>query len=159
MSGCDKCSCNGKVETKSTEDDKPNNTPPVIRFQFCDVSPPLSQEADGFQLLIDSGPSNHFIGLDLIRGVESRMLKYTMMKTPMGITAARNNVLRGTAQGILLVVVHGTYDALRTVKLLVVLVPGLKKNYFRVRPQLRKASKQSLNRRVYLSILEPLVFN
>ena len=48
----------------------------------------------------------------------------------MEITAAGNNVLRGTAQGILLVVVRSTDDALRTVKLPMVLVPGLKINLF-----------------------------
>ena len=60
------------------------------------------------------------------------MLEYTRVKTPMEITAASNNVLHGAAQGILLliVVVHGTYDALRTVKLPIVLVPGLKKTIF-----------------------------
>ena len=37
-------------------------------------------------------------------------------------------MLRGTAQGILLVVVRGTDDAMRTVKLYIVFVPGLKTN-------------------------------
>ena len=47
----------------------------------------------------------------------------------MVITTAGNNVLRCTAQGILLVVVvRGTDDGLRTVKLPIVLVPGLKRN-------------------------------
>ena len=48
----------------------------------------------------------------------------------MEITAAGNKVLRGTARRILLVVVRGTDDALRTVKLPIVLVPGLKRNIF-----------------------------
>ena len=48
----------------------------------------------------------------------------------MKITAVGNNVLRGTVQGILLVVVRGTDDALKTVKLPIVLVPGLKRNTF-----------------------------
>ena len=46
----------------------------------------------------------------------------------MVITTAGNNVLRGTAQGILLVVVRSTDDGLRTVKLPIVSVPGLKRN-------------------------------
>ena len=50
MIGCDKCSRNGKVESKTTEDDEPNNTPPGIGFSFAMCHPPLSQEADGFQL-------------------------------------------------------------------------------------------------------------
>ena len=62
----------------------------------------------------------------------------------MKITATGNNVLRGTAQGILLIVVRGTDDALRRVKLSIVLVPGLNKVCFQVRPQLRKASKELL---------------
>ena len=48
----------------------------------------------------------------------------------MKITVARNDVLRGTAQGIFLVVVRGIDDGLRTVKLPIVLVPGLKIIFF-----------------------------
>ena len=92
--------------------------------------PPLSQEADGFQLLVDSGSSKHFIDPELIPGVESRMQEYTRIDPPMVITTAGNNVLRGTAQGILLVIVRGIDDGLRTVKLPIVLVPGLKRNLF-----------------------------
>ena len=50
------------------------------------------------------------------------MLEYTRIEPPTEITAAENNVLRGTAQGILLVVVHRTDGALRTVELPIVLV-------------------------------------
>ena len=78
-----------------------------------------------FQRLVDSGWSKHFIDPELIRGLESRMLKYTGIETPMEITAAGDSVLRGTAQSILLVVVPGTDDILRTVKLSIVLVPAL----------------------------------
>ena len=130
MTGCNKCSCNGKSESKSLEDDEANNTPPGIGFSFAMCHPPISQEADGFQLLVDSGSSKHFIDPELIRGVESRMQEYTRIEPPIEIIAAGNNVLRGTAQGILLVVVRGTDDALRTVKLAIVLVPGLKRNIF-----------------------------
>ena len=50
----------------------------------------------------------------------------------MQVRAAADNVLRGTSQGILLVVVHGTDDVLRKLKLtiLVVPVPGLKREIF-----------------------------
>ena len=99
MTGCDKCSCNGNVESKSTEDDEPSNTPPGIEFSFAMCYLPLSQAADGFQLLVDSGSSKHFIDPKLVRGVESRMQECTRIKPPMEITAAGNNVLRGTAQG------------------------------------------------------------
>ena len=58
------------------------------------------------------------------------MPEYTRIQPPMEITAAGDNVLRGTAQGILLVVVCGTNNVLRTVKLPVVLVPGLKRELF-----------------------------
>ena len=47
MTRCDKCSCNGKVESQSTEDDEPNNTPPGIGFSFAMYHPPLFQEAGG----------------------------------------------------------------------------------------------------------------
>ena len=99
---------------------------PVLR---C-ITPPLSQEADGFQLLVDLGSSKHFIDPDLIREVDSRMQEYARIEPPMEITAAGNNVLRSAAQGILLIVVRGTDDALRTVKLPIALVPGLKRNLF-----------------------------
>ena len=129
VTGCDKCSCNGKVESKTTDDDKPNNTRPGTEFSFAMCHPPLFQEADDFKLLVDSGPSKDFIDPELIRGVESRMQEYTRIEPPMEITTAGNNVLRGTAQGILLVVVRGADDTLRTVKPpILVLVPRLKRN-------------------------------
>ena len=87
------------------------------------------------------------------------MLEYTKIEPPMEITTSGNNVLRGTAQGILLVVARGTDGALRTVKLFILLVPGLKGNIFSSSPQLKKALKQSENRRAHLSILNLLLFN
>ena len=86
--------------------------------------PPLFQEVDGFQLLVDSALSRHFIDPELIRGAESRMLEYTSIEPPMKIRATGDNVLRGPAQGILLGVVRSTDDVLRTVKLTIVLLPG-----------------------------------
>ena len=40
VTGCDKCSCDGKVESKTTGDDEPNNTPPGIgsSFAMCPLS-------------------------------------------------------------------------------------------------------------------------
>ena len=64
----------------------------------------------------------------------------TRIQPSIEITAAGNNVLRGTAQGILLVVVRGTDDALRTVKLPKVLVPGLKRNIFSSSTSAKKGS-------------------
>ena len=61
----------------------------------------------------------------------------------MEITAAGNNVLRGTAQGVLLVVVRGTDDALRTVKLPIVLVPELKRNLFSSSAAAKKGVKNN----------------
>ena len=145
VTGCDKCHFNGKVEIKTTEDDKPNNAPPGIGFSFAMCHPPLSQEADGFQLLVDSGSSKHFIDPELIHGVKSRMQEFTRLEPLMNITTAGNNVLRGTTQGMLLVVVRGTDDALRTVKLPITLVPGLKiKIYSPVRLQQRKKGVKTI---------------
>ena len=45
------------------------------------------------------------------------MLEYTSIELPVEIAAAGHNVLRGTAQNILLVVVRGTDNVLRTVKM------------------------------------------
>ena len=58
--------------------------PPGIGFSFACCHPPLSDEADGFQMLVYSGSSNHFVDLKLIRGVESRMLSYTEIKPSDG---------------------------------------------------------------------------
>ena len=108
MTGCDKCSCNRKVENECMEIDDEPNTPPGIGFSFVICHPPLSQEADSFQLLVDSGSSKHFIDPELMRGVESSMFEYTRIELPMEITVAGDNVLRGTARGILLAVRRGT---------------------------------------------------
>ena len=43
------------------------------------------------------------------------MQEYIRIELPIDITDAGNDVLRGTAQGILLIVVRGTFYALRTV--------------------------------------------
>ena len=124
MTGCDKCSCNRKVENKCTEIVDEPNTSSGMGFSFAMCHSPLSYEADGSQLLVDSGSSKHFIDPELIRGVESRMLEYTRIESPMERTVAGDNVLRGSVQGIFLVVVRGTDDVLRIVKLPIVLVPG-----------------------------------
>ena len=58
------------------------------------------------------------------------MLEYARIEPLMEITAAGDNVLSGTAQGILLVVVRATDDVLRTVKFPIVVVPGIKRSSF-----------------------------
>ena len=58
------------------------------------------------------------------------MLKYTEIEHSMEIRAAGDKILRGTAQGILLVVVHDTGNVLRKVKMPIVLVSRLKRNLF-----------------------------
>ena len=72
------------------------------------------------------------------------MLENTRIGPPMEITAAGNNVLHGTAHGILLVVVHGTDDTLRAVKLPIVLVPGLKRNILSSSASVKKSVKTSI---------------
>ena len=72
----------------------------LAEFSFAMCHPPLSQEADGFQLLVDSRWSKHSIDPKLICGVESKMLEHKRIEPPMEVRAAGNNVLRGTAQGI-----------------------------------------------------------
>ena len=81
-------------------------------------------------MLVDFGFFKTFVDPKLIRRVESRMQDYTEINPPMEIKAMDHNTLFGTAQGILLVVVRDTQDLCRTVKLPLVLVPGLKRNIF-----------------------------
>ena len=70
------------------------------------------------------------------------MLEYTRIEPPMEIIATGDNVLRGTAQGILIVVVHGTDDVLETAKIPVVVVPGLKRNIFFISAAAQKGVKK-----------------
>ena len=58
------------------------------------------------------------------------MQDYTRISPPMEIKAAGHNTLLDIAQGTLLVVVRDTQDICRTVKLSIVLVPGLGRNLF-----------------------------
>ena len=81
-------------------------------------------------MLVDSGSSKHFVDPKLVPRVETRMQDYTQIDPPMEIKAAGHNTLLGIAQGTLLVVVRDTQDICRTVKLPIVLVPGLGQNLF-----------------------------
>ena len=55
--GCKSCCCsNGKVAKKSNKESEVEYSPPPgIGFSFACYHPPLSQRADGFQMLVDSG--------------------------------------------------------------------------------------------------------
>ena len=120
------CYSNGKVARKSNESKVEYSPPPDLGFSFaCCHSPPFSHQADGFQVLVDSGSSKHFVDPKLVHRVESRMQDYNQINPPMEIKAAGHNTLFGIAQGTLLVVVCDTLDVCRTVKLPIVLVPGL----------------------------------
>ena len=130
VSGCEKYSCNIKVKNKCTEIDNESNTPPDIGFSFDMCHPPLSQEADGFQLLVDSRSLKYFIDPESIRSMESRTLEYTRMQPPVEIRAAGGNVLPCTAQGIFTSRSKRYRRRLEDRQISVVLVPGLKKNIF-----------------------------
>ena len=71
------------------------------------------------------------------------MFEYTRIEPPMEIIYAGDNVSCGATRGILLLVVRGTDDVLRKVKLSIVLKPEL--NIFLVRQQLKKVSVIALN--------------
>ena len=68
------CQCKGETDSDESNDESYFSSPGIgLSFAMC--HPPLSQETDGSQLLVDLGSSNHFIDPELIiRGVESRML-------------------------------------------------------------------------------------
>ena len=103
---------------------------PGTGFSFACCHPPLFHQADGFQMLVDSGSAKHFVDPKLVHRVASRMQDYTQIRAPMEIKAAGHNTLFGIAQGTLLVVVRDTQDVCRTIKLPIVLVPGLGRNLF-----------------------------
>ena len=130
--GCKSCCCsNGKIAKKSNEESQVKYSPPPgigLSFTYC--HPPLSHQTDGFQMLVDSGPSKYFVDPKLVHEVESTMQVYTPIDPPMKIKAAGHNTLFGVAQGTLLLVVRDTQDICRTVKLPMVLVPGLGQNIF-----------------------------
>ena len=128
---CKSCCCsNGKIAKKSNESAVEYSLPPGIGFSFACCHLPLSHQAGGFQMRVDSGSSKHFVDPKLIRRVENRMLDDTEINPQMEIKAADHNTIFGTAQGILLVIVGDTQNVCRTVKLLIVLVPGLERNLF-----------------------------
>ena len=100
--------CKYKGENNSHESNGESYSPPPGRFSFAMCHSSLSHQIDGFQLSIDSRSPKHFIDPELMRRVESRLLEYTRLEPPKEIRAAADNVLLGTAQGILLVEVRGT---------------------------------------------------
>ena len=124
------CCSNGKTPKKSNESEVEYSPPPGIGFSFACCHLPLSHQADGFHISVDSESSKHFVDPKLIRGIETRMLAYTEINPPMEIKAADHNTLFGTARGILLVLVRDTLDVCRTVKLPTIRVPGLGRNIF-----------------------------
>ena len=138
---CKSCWCNGKIAKKSNKSEAEYSPPPGIGFCFVCCHLPLSYQAERFQILVGSGSFKHFEDPKLIRGVETRMLAYTKINLLMEIKAVGYNTLFGTAQDILLVLVRDTQDVCRTVKLPIVLVPGLGRNIFLQLWEFKKVSK------------------
>ncbi|CAN0360431.1 unnamed protein product, partial [Ascophyllum nodosum] len=97
-------------------------------------------------MLVDSGSSKHFVDPELVHKVESRMQNYTNISPPMEIKAAGHNTLLGIAQGTLLVVVRDTQGICRTVKLPIVLVPGLGRNLFSTAMAAQKGVKTTITK-------------
>ena len=93
---CKSCCCsNGKIAKRSDESKVEYSPPPGIESSFGCCHPPLSHQADGFQVLVDSGSSKHFVDPKLIRRVENRMLNYTEINPPMEIKATGHNTTFG----------------------------------------------------------------
>ena len=147
--GCKSCCCsNGKVSKKSNgESEVQYSPPPRVGLSFTCCHPPLSHQTDGFQMLVDSGSSKYFVDPKLVHGVESTMQVYTPIDPPMEIKAVGHyNTLFGIAQGTLLVVVRDTQDICRTVKLPIVLVPGLRRIFFSTAMAAQKGVKTILTK-------------
>ena len=152
--GCKSCCCsNGKVAWKSNESKVEYSPPPgIIGCSFACCHPPLSHQADGFQMLVDSGSSKHFVDPKLVHRVESRMQDYAQISPPIEIKATGHNTLFGIAQGTLLVVVRDTQDVCRTVKLPIVLVPRLGLNLFSTAMAAQKGVITSLRQAPLLTL-------
>ena len=97
-------------------------------------------------MLVDSGSSKHFVDPKLVHKVETRMQDYTKISPPMEIKAECHNTLLGIAQGTLLVVVRDTQGICRTVKLPIVLVPGLGRNLFSTAMAAQKGVKTTITK-------------
>ena len=80
VTGCKKklCFCNCKMETISTENDGESYTLPGKELSFAASHLPLLQQADGFQLVVNLGSSEHLIDLELICGFGLKMLEYKL---------------------------------------------------------------------------------
>ena len=90
--------CNCIRENNSSEsNDESYFSPLGIGFILTACHLPLSQQADGFEILVDSGSSKPYINPELTRGVESRMLEYMKIELHIEIRTAGNNMLHGTA--------------------------------------------------------------
>ena len=82
-------------------------------------------------MLVDSGSSKHFVDPKLVHRMESRMQDYTQISPPINgnqSCGSQHSVWHST--GYSMVVVRDTHDFCRTVKLPIVLVPGLGRNLF-----------------------------
>ena len=67
--------------------DESDSPPPGIVFCFAACHLPLSHQGYGFELLVDSESSKHFIGPELTRGVKKKIYPYTEMNPLMEIKA------------------------------------------------------------------------
>ena len=75
------------------------------------------------------------------------MQHYTnKISPPMEIKASGDNILYGTAQGIILALVRDIDNVCRRVKLSIVVVPGLKKNLFSSAATAQKDVKTGINK-------------
>ena len=81
------------------------------------------------------------------------MLEYTEIEHLMEMRAAGDNILHGTAQGILLVVVYDTGDVLRKVRMPIILVSRLKRNLLSSLTAAQKSVKTVIEKnRSFLSL-------
>ena len=74
------------------------------------------------------------------------MQHYTKISLPMEIKASGDNILYGTAQGIILVLVRDIDNVCKRVELSIIVVPGLKKNLFSSAATAQKDMKTGINK-------------
>ena len=76
---------------------------PATRQDMCKT------DGNSITILVDSGASEHYLGIDLHLGLRERMLDYEILKEPHQIITAGKLVIKGIAKGTIIGTFNGQY--------------------------------------------------